>query len=139
MVKSNAWLVLVALGSLSLGGVASAEVLPCPASLEIRETLASQVPEGWALKSGDASRYLAGVSFFDGDPAEQVSLAPTRDTRSGNDRIAIWSFGKSSKSIWLACRYLQSGLSLTRALPATYTQCRLLYAPGGIVKNLTCQ
>ena len=92
------------------------------------------------MQSNAPVRYLAGVTFFNGDPQENQSIAPSRDTAlKGRSRIAQWHFGSSTESVWLACRYLDTGISIVRRLPASYKECQLTYGPGGVIKTLSCK
>ncbi|MDE2368026.1 MAG: hypothetical protein KGN16_03565 [Burkholderiales bacterium] len=80
------------------------------------------------------------MTFFDGDPQENRSIAPTRDTpTAGNRRLAVWHFGSSDVPVWLGCRYLNTGVMLTRRLPASYRECRVSYAAGGVIKGIDCK
>ncbi|WP_139350436.1 STY0301 family protein [Rhodanobacter sp. B04] len=98
-----------------------AENVSCPESISVAEALHQPPPEGWAMQSYAPVRYLAGVTFFDGDPKENQSIAPARDIATkGRERIAQWRLGSGAEPVWLACRYLDTGISLVRRLPASY-------------------
>jgi hypothetical protein len=121
------------------GLAARAAPLTCPPSIAITEALSGNPPEGWQSSSDATPRQLAGVSFFDGDPKQQRSLAPTRDTRAGKDRQATWQFGQTDEPVWLSCRYLDTGVVLAKPLAKPLHECRVVYGAGGIVKTITCQ
>jgi hypothetical protein len=126
--------------SLPLTNQAFAENVVCPSSIAVKESLEHQAPEGWATQYDNSIRYLVGVTFFDGDPKENKSIAPIRDSPlSEKDRISLWRFGSSGVPVWLGCKYLDTGVSLTRQLSISYEECRVSYGPGGIIKAINCK
>jgi len=130
---------LILLGML-LAVPATAAGLECPASIQLHESLSSAPADGWASRIAAPERHLAGVTLFDGDPSGQASLVPTRDealAHSGADRVATWDL-TGGGATWLACAYQDTGITLVRELPTGYTQCRLTYGPGGVVKAWNC-
>lgn len=128
-------LVFLTLAVLSCG--AQSEELQCPSNIAVKETL-EQSPQGWSIGNNGIPSSLARVTFFDGDPKNQASLAPDRDFKSGKDQVAVWKFGAGQGPIWLACEYLSTSITLMRELPA-YRQCRVTYSVGNIVKRIDCQ
>ena len=64
-------LILVALAA----GLAAAEDVGCPPRISTTQTLA-QPAAGWVDKKNTSPNVLAGLTFFDGPPEEQASLAP---------------------------------------------------------------
>jgi len=123
-----------------LASPAFAEEVACPPSISVKESLEQPAPDKWSVRIDTSARYLAGVSFFDGDPKEAKSIAPVRDfPLSGKDRVALWNFGPSGEPVWLACRYLDTGISLSRQLSSSYKECRVTYGAGGIVKAIACK
>lgn len=110
-----------------------------PPSITTQERLADPAPDGWQAQTDAAPHHLAGINFFDGPPTEHRSLAPTRDVRSGKQRKATWQFGHHTEPVWLSCRYLDSAITLSQALPARYTECELTYGAGGVVAGIACK
>ena len=122
-----------------LSGQAQADQLDCPQSISVKESLDQAAPASWSTNIDTAARYLAGVTFFDGPPTENMSISPTKDSPSSKkDRIAYWNFGANETQIWLSCRYLDTGISLSKPLPNKYKGCTVLYGPGGLVKSIKC-
>lgn len=139
MILPRIAIALMGLATTGTPAVLRAEAVSCPAAINVKEQLDAIPPAGWKPSVDVAPRYLAGVTFFDGDPRARASIAPTRDVAAtGRDRVATWDFGVSTTPVWLACRYQQTGVSLVRQLPAAYRQCTLRYGPGGIVRSLAC-
>ena len=120
--------------------VSYAAEIVCPPNLEVQEKLAAETPSGWNPRSSDGLRYLGGVTLFEGNPAQQVSLVPDADRKSkGNERIAKWKFVKSQAPIWLSCSYNGTGITFSRPLPGDVRSCTLIYAPGIVIKKISCQ
>lgn len=119
---------------------AHAESLACPPSITVREELAEQVSEPWSAANDRTPRQLGGAAFFDGPPENLISLAPTKDfPSSGKNRVAEWQFGSGGGPIWLSCRYIDTGMTLSRPLPGRYHTCRISYGPGGIINSIDCR
>lgn len=126
----------------TIGDHALAVEVQCPASIAIKETLDQTPPDKWAVRADTSIRYLAGATFFDGNPDQQRSLAPSRDLFSpgkGKDKLAIWQFARRDVPIWLSCRYQDTGISLTKELPNTFKECRVSYGPGLVIKSIQCE
>lgn len=116
-----------------------AEIM-CPPSIEVQEKLAAEPPNGWNQRTTDGLRYLGGVTLFEGDPKQQASLVPDADRQTtGKDRIATWKFTKSQGPIWLSCSYNGTGITFTRPLSGDVRLCTLNYAPGIVIKKISCQ
>ncbi len=118
--------------------LAHADELRCPESISVQEAIAQAPADGWNVDVASTPRYLAGVSFFDGEPSRQVSLAPMRDVAAGRDRVATWRL-TGEGPVWFVCRYLDTGVRLAKALPNKYTECKVTYGPGGIVRSVHCK
>jgi len=113
--------------------------LECPQPIRISEQLAESAPDGWSAATDASPRYLEGVSFFDGPPEKQASLAPTRDAKSGRHRVAVWTFGESEVPVWVVCRYLSSGITLQKPLSTSYRECRVSYGAGEMITAIECR
>jgi hypothetical protein len=118
---------------------AAAETLECPPSISTREVLDKVAPPIWNVDIDVFTRHLVGATFFDGPPASNNSIVPTKDSASSSgNRIASWDLKTSDAPIWLSCRYLDTGISLSRQLPKTYKECRIFYGPGGRLDAIKC-
>jgi hypothetical protein len=118
---------------------ALATKLECPQPIRADEQLAESAPDGWSAATDASPRYLEGVSFFDGPPEKQASLAPTRDAKSGRHRVAVWTFGDGEVPVWVVCRYLSSGITLLKPLPTSYRECRVSYGAGEMITAIECR
>lgn len=118
---------------------AIADQLVCPASIQVKEELNEPTPPTWAVRSDSSAHYLAGISFYDGEPANDISIAPTRDAPSSkSNRVASWNLQTNANQVWLSCRYLDTSITLSKPLPKPYKDCKVLYGPGGIVTSINC-
>ena len=112
----------------------------CPPQIQVQEKIATEAPDGWTARTADPVRYLGGVTVFDGDPVEQVSLVPDIDRRAaGKDRIATWKFVKPRNPIWLACSYNGTAITVVKPLPAGVRACAQTDSPGIIIKKISCE
>lgn len=124
----------------------------CPQTLTLHETLEGPTPAGWVARTDASPHVLVGVSFFDGDPAQEMSLAPSQDrslpssskgpgkgASKGRNREALWRFGSCTEPVWLVCRYLDTSTILAKPLGSPYKECRVTYGPGGVVQAVGCK
>ena len=104
-----------------------AEPVGCPSSITTRQELTSQVA-GWTPMIGDARHSLAGITFYDGPPAEKASLVYDKMTKAKGEDTAIWNFDpKNERETWIACSYAGTTIELTRTLPPHTTMCSVVY------------
>ena len=115
------------------------EELACPQPINVTESLIGPAPMGWVTRSTGTQRFLAGVSFFDGDPSKDFNLAPDSDKPAAAERVATWVFGKSPDPIWLVCRYLDTGVVLQKPLTKGLTRCQVRYKAGNVVTSVKCE
>ena len=122
----------------------TATVTPaCPASIDVQETLgSSSAPAGWTATLDASPRYLDGVTFFDGPPDKNQSIAPTVDAtpvKGRNARVATWRFGTSGEPVWFACRYGGSRVVLSQVLPVATKSCAVTYGAVAVVVAVDCR
>jgi hypothetical protein len=123
----------------------AAETVSCPESITTRQELTSPA-NGWSPLLDDTPHNLAGITFYDGPPAEQASLAYDNIKHGKGEDVATWAFGKhEDRRIWLACKYAGTTVELSRSLPTQITRCTVSYDPqthiAGLpaIKKITCQ
>jgi hypothetical protein len=101
----------------------------CPSTIRVRQEL-SAVVVGWTPMQSDAPVQLAGITFYDGPPAEKGSLVYDGTTKAGGKKIASWRFApEASRPIWVSCNYSGTTIELTRSLPSKTTFCEVIYDP----------
>ena len=144
MTPRNAFLLLVTVLLVS-SFCCAGETVGCPNEITVTQALAAPIP-GWTAMQDDAPHSLAGITFYDGPPAEKASLVYDQITRSKGQQIATWHFAPQDKrQVWLACSYAGASIELTRKLPANITTCSVTYDSqqhiGGlpVIKKIDCK
>jgi hypothetical protein len=117
----------------------------CPSAITVEQKGSAPAPE-WAVTYSGYQTAVAGVTIFDGPPAEQASLAPDKEKRRGTDVIQTWQLPKSDRGYWLQCNYANTTAQISRRLPPDATQCVVVYDhserySGGsyVVKSVNCK
>ena len=129
--------ILIAVLSIAASTACAGEELVCPRPISVTESLNAEPPAGWTVRAIGTPRYLAGVSFYDGDPSQDFDLAPDSDEPAGKERIATWIFGKRVEPIWLVCRYLGTGIMLQKPLSLAFGKCQVRYEETGMVTSVS--
>ncbi len=122
----------------------AAETINCPASITTHQELTSS-PNGWSPMLDDAPHRLAGVTFYDGPPAEKASLVYDQIKHGKGEDIATWTFAKQEdRRTWLVCSYSGTAVELSRTLPPHITTCLVAYdtqqqiAGLPVIKRIAC-
>lgn len=114
----------------------AAEPVTCPATIATRQELKAPV-FGWTATQGSASGDLAGITFYDGTPAEGASLVYDKITRGKAEQTATWTFApRTGRQIWIGCSYSGTSIQLTKSLPASVTTCSVVYDPNQQIAGL---
>jgi hypothetical protein len=124
------------------GAAHGEEFAACPATIRVeRQKLAAPVA-GWSVVSKEPQPHrLQFVTFYDGAPAEEASLAPDRSTRLQQ----TWEFLGLERPYWLTCHYAGTSVILGRALPKQIKTCTVTFAANvtidgsPAIQRLTCQ
>ena len=137
MQKTHLWM------SILLAGVAHAqEFSPCPATIRVDAQKLAAPVAGWSVVAARPEPHqLQGITFFDGDPKEEASLAPDRSTKLQQ----TWEFASAQRPQWLTCRYTGTTVVIGRVLPKQIKACTLTFLAnetiGGspVIQKLTCK
>jgi hypothetical protein len=100
----------------------------CPPKVVTNQQLAAPLAD-WTVRPDGFPNQLAGITFFEGPPEQQASLAPDRETKTQS----TWYFSKPS---WIACHYSGTSLMLTRTLPKGTRSCAVTFQPDVTVAGL---
>ena len=100
----------------------------CPPKVSVNQQLAAPLPDWTVMPDGMPSQ-LAGITFFEGPPEQQASLAPDKETKTQS----TWYF---TKPAWIGCHYSGTSLMLTRALPRNTRSCTVAFYPNETVAGL---
>jgi len=118
----------------------------CPAQLTVAQTASAPDPQ-WTVSYSGYPTAVAGVTIFDGPPAEQASLVPDSEKTAGDTIRQTWELAKSDRGYWLQCNYANTTAQISRRLPADVTRCEVAYdrnlhfggGGGNVVKSVTCK
>ncbi len=91
----------------------------CPAALSTVQS-APDAPPAFTVQSTTEPSSFRNVTFFDGPPAEQASIAPESD-----DGVrSTWTFDPAApKGIWVACGYQGTQITLQQQLDRGVRKC----------------
>jgi hypothetical protein len=107
-------------------GIATAEEVGCPAQIVTSQTLTKAVP-GWTERKDTSPNVLAGLTFYDGRPEEQASLAPDEKHVKGK-LVESWElFPNPPRQNWIECVYAGTGIKLARPLPKEIRGCTVTF------------
>ena len=121
-------LILIELVLLSAlcGSTFAAEGDICPVHLETRQS--AKAPYPYQLVPSNGASPLMGITFFDGDPKGEASLAPDSEERAAGKTVSTWKFAADDKrGVFVRCSYLGTSLQLQRRLVPTPGICTVTY------------
>lgn len=99
----------------------------CPSEVDTQQQLTAAVP-GWRDLRSKTPHRFSQVTFYDGQPAEQVSLAPDATRKVRDREVSTWRFASTSeRRIWIECGYAGTSISLAQELPAGTKSCSVSY------------
>ncbi len=113
----------------------AADPIRCPGAVEVHQQIATPV-RGWTPAADPTPLRLAGITFFDGGPKDQASLAPDRESKDNGKTVATWNFDGSGRGIWVACRYASTNVTLTKELPKAIKACSITYTAHQSISGL---
>ncbi len=123
----------------------AADSITCPETINTRQELTAPVA-GWTPMLDNAPRSLAGITFYDGPPAEKASLAYDQITHGKSEQVATWRFApQTDRRIWMACSYAGTAIELTKTLPPNISTCSVTYDPQQsiaglpVIRKITCR
>jgi len=109
------------------GPAYAAETELCPASIETQQSVKSAPYPFRAVAVARVSQ-LMGLTFFDGDPKDEASLAPDDEVKSGGKIVSTWSFPPgNARGTYLQCAFTDTTIVLQRKLEAAITKCAVTY------------
>ena len=120
--------------------------LQCPASVQISESLANQIPPWEAVVDQGRGGYnLDNVGLYSGHPKNKAAVVPDKTTRSKGLAKTTWRFPqKKSADFWISCSYANTSILLTRQLPDGLSHCEVtseLLPSGSVlgIRSITCE
>jgi hypothetical protein len=128
---------------LGLAAAGRAEV-GCPDTLSVNQR--AEPPAGWSVTYAEQAPRLSGVTIYDGQPANRVSIKYTNRKQSAKELVLVWDLGDNPRSFYLQCSYERSTAQIASALPPGVRTCEVVYDrtvsyPGGgfAIKRMVCR
>ena len=117
----------------------------CPQTLVV-EQRASAPDANWTVTYSGYDTAIAGVTIFDGPPANQASLLPDNEETTTYRVFQTWKLARNG-SYWLQCNYANTTAQISRRLPEGVTRCEVTYdanvrfggGGGRVVKEVRCK
>jgi hypothetical protein len=129
---------------LALAAVSAHADFSCPDQLDVRQS--ATPPAGWTVSYSEVPPRLSGVTIFDGQPSNKVSLKYDRRKATAKELILIWTLRDSARSHYVQCAYQRTTAIVTSALPPGTASCELVfdrttsYPSGALpVKRMVCR
>ena len=117
----------------------------CPATIIVQQKTSAPAPD-WTVTYSPYETAVAGVTIFDGPPAQQASLVPDNEKTVGDNIIQVWQLPKSDRGYWLQCNYANTTAQISRRLEPSITRCDVVldhnmrFSGGGyVVKSVNCK
>jgi len=117
----------------------------CPATIVVEQRASAPAPD-WTVSYSGYETAVAGVTIFDGPPAQQASLVPDNEKQVGDNIIQVWQLPKSDRGYWLQCNYANTTAQIVRRLPPNLSRCdvvlnhNLRFSGGSnVVKSVNCK
>lgn len=101
--------------------------IDCPPTIDATEAIVGTA-DSWEVAPdlGKRARRLDSIAVFAGHPRDMASLVPDRTRADKHRRTSVWTLRPDKgEGYWVACRYTNSLLLLTRALPKDARKCEL--------------
>jgi len=118
--------------------------IACPDTLGVNQH--AEPPSGWSVIYGEQAPRLSGVTIFDGQPANRVSIKYTGRRQSDKELMLTWDLGSNPRSFYLQCSYERTTAQIATALPPGVRTCEVVYDrtmsyPGGgfAIKRMVCR
>ena len=137
-------MVIVLLVVAALAAAPSSSLVDCPSTLAVEQKPVAP-PARWGAAADGSPHRLAGITFFDGPPAERASLVYDDEASAEKEWTGIWHFEPNPRGFWIACAYSGTSIVLSRRLPAEVKVCRVAYeqesreGPVGEIKRIDCR
>jgi hypothetical protein len=117
-------LIMILIGSNTVFAVSNAPV--CPAEIQVEQTVVG-LPADWKAADSETQHRFVNVMFSEGEPSNQVILAPTRLKKGKRTLVNTWVFLPSTAGYWLSCAYTGTSMVVSQKLPEKITSCEVEY------------
>lgn len=113
----------------------NAETITCPKTIAVTEQALAQDMPGWQVFTDKTNLQtdVMGVMVYSGPPEELASLVPDENAKTH----AQWNLvNNGNEAYFLACRYANTSVQLTRRIPAEAQHCRVDYEANVTINGL---
>src|SRR5260370_42293684 len=98
----------------------------CPPTLKVEQKAVSPGAD-WSVTYSGYDTALAGVTVFDGPPANQASLAPDREHMTHDAVFQTWKLAKNATGYWLQGEDANTTAQISPRLPPSVSRCDVVY------------
>jgi hypothetical protein len=116
----------------------------CPDQLEVQQR--ANPPSGWTVTYSEVPPRLSGVTIFDGQPSNKVSLKYDRRKSTAKELTLVWTLPDSPRSHYVQCAYERTTAQISSPLPPGTNRCEVVfdrtmaYPSGALpVKRMVCR
>lgn len=141
MFRIHAYLALVMLliGSHSVFAASNTPV--CAPEIQVEQKVIG-LPADWKESDSQRQHRFVNIMFSEGEPSNQVILAPSRQKKGKRSLVNAWVFSPSTSGYWLSCVYTGTSMVLSQRLSDKITSCEVEYdtnfsAP--VAKRVSCK
>ena len=117
----------------------------CPQTIVVEQRASAPAPD-WTVSYSGYETAVAGVTIFDGPPAQQASLVPDSEKQVGDNIVQVWQLPKSDRGYWLQCNYANTTAQISRRMPPSVNRCDVVLnhnirfnGGGNVVKSVNCK
>jgi hypothetical protein len=141
MFRIHAHLALVVLLIGSHAAFAASNAPVCPLEIQVEQKVIGLAAD-WKESDSDTQHRFVNVMFSEGEPSNQVILAPTKQKKGRRTLVNAWVFSPSATGYWLSCVYGGTSMVVSQRLPEKITACEVEYDTNfsvPVAKRVSCK
>ena len=132
-------LVMILIGSHAVFAASNAPV--CPPEIQVEQKVIG-LSADWKESDSQREHRFVNVMFSEGEPSDQVILAPTRLKKGKRTLVNTWIFLPSATGYWLSCAYTGTSMVVSQRLSEKITSCEVEYDTNfsvPVAKRVSCK
>jgi hypothetical protein len=132
-------LAMILLGSHS--ALAAGNAPACPPEIQVEQKVIG-LPTDWKESDSQREHRFVNVMFSEGEPSNQVILAPAGQKKGKHALVNAWVFSPSAAGYWLSCAYSGTSMVVSQRLPEKITSCEVEYDTNfsvPVAKRVSCR
>lgn len=141
MFRIHAYLALVMLLIGSHAVFAASNTPVCPPEIQVEQKVIG-LPADWKESDSQKEHRFVNVMFSEGEPSNQVILAPTQQRKGKRSLVDTWVFSLSASGYWLSCAYSGTSMVVSQRLSEKITSCEVEYDTNfsiPVAKRVSCK